>query len=232
MAFADCEQGDPNLIGILFQITIDPSISSSIFTNVKDFSNFKEEEEILFSMHSIFRIELVKKIDGYDRLWQVNLTLVHENNSQLHVLTEQLRKETFPEKKGWYRLGILLIKLGQFDKAEQLFHIMFDQTMDQREKAYIYSMLGMIKNDQGHYTEAIESYEKSLGILKKTLPTNHPDLATSYNNIGWVYRNRTDYKKALDYFHRALDIWQRSLRLNHPNMQSVQECIDFVKKKL
>ena len=68
--------------------------------------------------------------------------------------------------------------------------------------------------------------------MKKTLPANHPSLATSYNNIGWVYRNKTDYKKALDYYERALDIWQRSLPSNHPNIQNVKESIDFVKKKL
>jgi len=218
LAFAESNQGDPNLIGILFQITIDPSISSSIFANVRDFGHFEEEEEILFSMHSIFRIQLVKKIDGYDRLWQVNLTLVHENNSQLHVLTERLRKETFPQTKGWYRLGTLLITLGQFDKAEQLFHIMFDQTMDQREKAYIYSMLGMIKNDQGHYTEAIESYEKSLGILKKTLPENHPDLTTSYNNIGLVYNSMGEYSKALEYYGKSLEIMKKALPQDHPSL--------------
>jgi len=84
----------------------------------------------------------------------------------------------------------------------------------------------------GEYSKALEYFEKSLEIMKIALPANHPSLATSYNNIGWVYRNRTDYKKALDYFHRALDILQRSLRLNHPYIQSVKECIDFVKKKL
>jgi len=228
LAFADGNQRDPNRIDILFQITIDPSIPSSIFANVKDFSNFKEEEEILFSMHSIFRIELVNKIDGNDRHWQVDLTLVHENNSQLHVLTEQLRKETFPDTKGWYRLGTLLIKLGQFYKAEQLFHIMFDQTMDQREKAYIYSMLGMIKDDQGHYTEAIESYEKSLGILKKTLPTNHPSLATSYNNIGFVHNSMGEYSKALEYYGKSLEIRKKTLPANHPDLAQSYNNIGLV----
>jgi len=218
LAFADGNQRDPNRIDILFQITIDPSIPSSIFANVKDFSNFKEEEEILFSMHSIFRIELVNKIDGNDRHWQVDLTLVHENNSQLHVLTEQLREETFPKTKGWYRLGTLLITLGQFDKAKQVFDIMLHQTTDQREKANIYSMLGAIKNSQGHYTEAIESYEKSLGIYKQTLPANHPDLATSYNNIGLVYESMGDYSKALEYYEKDLEIMKKALPANHPDL--------------
>jgi len=220
LAFAESNQGDPNLIGILFQITIDPSISSSIFANVRDFGHFEEEEEILFSMHSIFRIQLVKKIDGYDRLWQVNLTLVHENNSQLHVLTERLREETLPQTEGWYRLGILLITLGQFDKAEQVFHIMFDQTMDQDAVTKIYGMymLGMIKNGQGHYAKAIESYEKALEIMKKILLADDPLLATSYNNIGFLYNSMGKYSKALEYYEKSLEIREKTLPIDHSSL--------------
>ncbi len=75
-------------------------------------------------------------------------------------------------------------------------------------------------------------YDKALEISKKTLPANHPDLATSDNNIGWVYRNMGDYRKALSYFERALNIFQRSLPPNHPNIKTVKESIEIVKKKL
>ena len=113
-------------------------------------------------MHSIFRIELITKIDGNDRLWQVDLTLAHENNSQLHILTERLREETFPQTKGWYRLGTLLVTLGQFDKAEQVCHIMSNQTMDQGSKANIYAMLGRIKNGQGIMLKLLNFMRKHL----------------------------------------------------------------------
>ena len=39
----------------------------------------------------------------------------------------------------------------------------------------------------GEYSKALSYYEQALEILQKTLPANHPDLATSYNNIGLVY---------------------------------------------
>ena len=40
----------------------------------------------------------------------------------------------------------------------------------------VYDNMGDIK--------ALAYYEKTLEIEQKTLPSNHPDLATSYNNIG------------------------------------------------
>ncbi len=46
----------------------DASISATIFANVGDVSDYEGEEEILVSMHSVFRIEQVKQIDRNDRL--------------------------------------------------------------------------------------------------------------------------------------------------------------------
>ena len=106
-AFADSIRFNPDMIGVLFQITINSSIDSSQFANVKDVSYYKGEDEILFSMHSIFRIGQIKQLDGNTRLWEVDLILTSDNDPQLHELTEHIRKETFPHEKGWYRLGEL-----------------------------------------------------------------------------------------------------------------------------
>ena len=70
-------------------------------------------------MHSIFRIEQIKQIKENHRLWQVNLILTSDNDAQLHVLTERIRQETFPCLRGWHRLGVLLIKLGEFDTGKE-----------------------------------------------------------------------------------------------------------------
>ena len=52
------------LVGILFVMTVDPSIQSTPFANVRNVGYYPEEEEILFSMHSVFRIGQMKQIDG------------------------------------------------------------------------------------------------------------------------------------------------------------------------
>src|SRR5262249_20260154 len=45
-----------SLMGVLFIMKIDPSISGTPFANVRNVSDIQEEEEILFAMHSVFRI--------------------------------------------------------------------------------------------------------------------------------------------------------------------------------
>src|SRR5271163_429438 len=173
LAFAESITGNPDLIGVLFEINIVPSISSTSFANVKNVSRFQEEEEILFSMHSVFRIGQVKQIEeNNNRLWQVELTLTGDHDPQLQELTKSMQEDT-EGPTGWFRLGRLMMKVAQYDKAQQVFEIILDRTTDEKEKGEIYYYLGWIKNDQGKNTEAITYYEKSLEIRQKTLPENH-----------------------------------------------------------
>ena len=50
-AFSNTDQ-----VGILFYMSIDPTIRSASFANIREVSYFQAEEEILFSMHTVFRI--------------------------------------------------------------------------------------------------------------------------------------------------------------------------------
>lgn len=53
-------------MGVLLEITIDLVESSASLAKIKDFSYYQGEEEILFSMHPIFRIGEVRLLDGCD----------------------------------------------------------------------------------------------------------------------------------------------------------------------
>jgi tetratricopeptide (TPR) repeat protein len=219
-------------VGVLFTMKINPSISATPFANIKDASYYQKEEEILFSMHSVFRIGQVKQIEkNNNRLWQVDLTLTDDRDPQLQELIKSIHEDT-EEPTGWFRLGRLMIKVAQFDKAQQVFEMILDRTTDEKEKGEIYYYLGWIKNDQGKYTEAIAYYEKSLKIRQKTLPANHPNLASCYNNIGNVYDNMGEYSKALSYYEKALEIQQKTLPANHPDLATSYNNIGLVYKNM
>ena len=119
--------------------------------------------------------------------FRVELTLTSDNDKDLHVLTDRIREESFPNFSGWFRLGEVLRKMGQPQKAQQVYEMLLEQETEERRKAPIYHQLGWMKDEQGEYQEAIAFYEKSLEIKKKTLAPNDPELAKSYNNIGMVY---------------------------------------------
>ncbi|CAF1236656.1 unnamed protein product [Adineta steineri] len=214
LGFAQGAMTNPDQVGVLFIIKIYPAQSTTPFASITSISDFEKEQEVLFSMHSVFRVQDIKQMGGNNRLYEVILTLTADNDPELSRLTDYIGKESSPNEEGWHRLGSVLQKMGQFDKAEDIYQVLLDQTNDDEEKAFVYHQLSSIKDDQGKYEEALTFYEKSLAIHRKTLPSNHPDLASSYNNIGVVLHNMGKYSKALSYFEKVLEIKQQSLPSN------------------
>jgi tetratricopeptide (TPR) repeat protein len=221
------------MVGIIFVMSIDPGKSTTPFASIVDVSYYQDaENEVLFSMNTVFRIDEIKPMGKNDRLFQVDLTLTSDNDNDLRVLTDRIREETFPGEEGWNRLGLLLDKMGQSAKAQQVFEILLEQTTDESEKGSTYERLGNAKYDQGEYKEALELHEKSLEIRQRTLPPNHPNLAISYNNIGMVYRSMGEYLKALSYYEKDLAISQQSLPSNHPDLAISYNNIGMVYDKM
>jgi tetratricopeptide (TPR) repeat protein len=203
-------------VGILFKMAIDSSVLSTPFASIREDSYFQTEEEVLFSMHTVFRIGEINKIDNNDSLYQVDLKLTADDDQQLHILTKRIREEVMGET-GWQRLGMLLVKIGNVGKAEELYNVLLEQTSNEGEKAIYYNQLGYIKNSQGDYEKAIEYFEKRLKIKEETVPSNQAYLAISYNNIAAAYDNMGEYSKALSSHEKALEIRQKTLPENHPD---------------
>ena len=89
---------------------IDPKVcqqSSIAYVDVNDKGYFKQgEEEILFSTHSIFRIERIDQINDAERnpMWEVQLTLTGDTDKEMGELTMRVRKE-MDSLTGWSRLA-------------------------------------------------------------------------------------------------------------------------------
>ena len=208
-----------DIVGVLFVMTIDPKITSAPFANILKESYFEQEEEILFSMHAVFRIDTITHLDNMGCLFQVQLTLTADDDKQLRTLTKRIDEEV-RKCTGWHRIGTLLIQVGNTEKAEELYVTLLSQSSNEAEEGLYNSQLGCIKDAQGEYQKALFFYEKALDIQQKTRPVNHLSLATSYNNIGAVYNEMREYSKTLSFYEKAQDILQKTLPANHPHVAS------------
>jgi tetratricopeptide (TPR) repeat protein len=215
--FAESVSTKADTVGTLFKMSIDPSVSSAPFASIRGVSYFHDEEETLFSMHTVFRVGEVTKMNNNNSLYQVNLTLTADDDQELRILTDRIREEVKGET-GWKRLGQLLLKLKYFNRAEELYTVLLEQTSDEGDKASYYHQLGHVKEDQGDYEKAIEYYEKAHEIKKKTLPSDHPTLATFYSSIAAVYQQMGEYSKAAPFYEKALEIFGKTLPPNHPHL--------------
>ncbi|CAF1111586.1 unnamed protein product [Adineta ricciae] len=220
LIFTPGNRKNSDVIGVLFVITIDPKQSTTSFASVRHISQFPEEEEVLFSMHSIFRIRDVKPMDVNEKVYEVALSLTSDNDEELMALTEQIRKESFPNAEGWSRLTLVLANIAQSDIAERTCRVLIDETPSKDSASHGYNYLGMIKCQRGQYEEAITLFRKSLELRLMSYSPNHPDVASFYNNIGSAYRNMGDYAKALSSYEQALKIQLQLLPPNHPHVAS------------
>ncbi|CAF0951520.1 unnamed protein product [Adineta steineri] len=214
IGYADIASTVPDKVGILFTMSINPCIKSTPFARITELSYYEaQEEEVLFSMHTVFRVNEIKQMDSNNQLYQVELQLTSDDDQQLRLLTDRIRKEV--GGTGWQRLGDLLLKIGQLNKAEELYNVLLEQTSDKGEKAIYYNQIGYVHSTLGDYGNAISYYEQGLKIQQKSLPSNHPSLAISYTNIGVVYKSMEEYSKALLFYEKALEIRQKTLSSNH-----------------
>ena len=214
--FTPSASADRELVPIHFHITADPSKSTTPFASIGHISQHGVEKELLFSMHAVFRIdEIIHNAEDQNR-YEVKLTLTDQNDPQLNALKRRMRAEL--TGSGWHRMGQLMLRVGDFNGAQQLYTELLKNIDGERNISLYYHMLGWAKEDQGQYEDAVKYYEKSIEINEQTLDKNDPDFSASYNNIASVYNKMSEYSKALQYYKKSIEIKYKALPKNHPNL--------------
>ncbi|CAF1509101.1 unnamed protein product, partial [Rotaria sp. Silwood1] len=173
LMYAESNADNPDMKGVLFVMKIDTINATIPFISLDDISYYPEEKEILFSMHSVFRIGDIKKIEN--EVWQVDLTLTSDDDQQLKILTEYMR-EDLGGGTPWQQLGHLMYKMGQFKKGEEIYKMLLDITSvnDENEITILYHMLGILKHKKGDFKQALSFYQSVLEIRQNTVSPNHP----------------------------------------------------------
>lgn len=225
-SFASSAREDPNLVGILYEMNIGTSVSSAPFGPLGNLAYYPEEEEVLFSINTIFRINNIELLEN--RLWKIRLTLVGRNDDQLKPLMDKMKQE-MQGKTGLLKLGHLMFKMDQFEKAKYVFEMFLNNSSplsslsrgnDVEELLYIYTNLGYIYNSQDELEKALNHYEKAVEIA-----TNHQlncsgELFKCFSNIGIIYKKMDKIEDALKYFHKAIAIEKD---LANPNAERIAQ---------
>ncbi|CAF2261414.1 unnamed protein product [Rotaria magnacalcarata] len=222
-------QKNQDTIGVMFIMTIDQiKIATSItpFAMIDDHSALPQEKEILFTMHTVFRVVDIKQAPKNNRLWEVQLAITDESDPQLSALTNSMKKEV--SGRGWYRMGKLMLRVGQFDQAEELYSELLENVSSDSDRAHIYHQLGRVKWQQGQYEKEIAFYEKALIIYEKTLSEDDVSLTSIYSNIALAYKNVGHYSKALEFNEKSIKIQEIFLPPNHPNLDTSYNNIGLV----
>jgi hypothetical protein len=76
---------------VLFEIDINiqHSIRKIPFANISKFSQMKDENEVLFTVGTIFQVKSLKKLT--DQLWILHLNLYDNDNSEIHEIEKHIK---------------------------------------------------------------------------------------------------------------------------------------------
>ncbi|UJR12019.1 hypothetical protein I4U23_016197 [Adineta vaga] len=227
MAFAESVlDDDTGVMAVIFIITINIDQVSTLttpFAIIADYSDFPQEEEVLFSMHTVFRVSNIEQSVTYNHLWEVKLTLTDDNDPQLVDLTERMKEEI--DGKGWNQMGKLMLKVGHFDQAED------NITCSLLECADTYVNLGETCHDMQDYNMALVYFRKGLYVREEKLSEDH-DLAIVHHSLAKLYLSTGEYQLAMESVQQAITIGEKKLLSTHPDIVDYRETYETIRKKM
>jgi tetratricopeptide (TPR) repeat protein len=199
----------PGLRGIIFRMKINQKMIhlSNPYALLNKLSYFKNrEKEILFSTHTVFRIENIEPMKTDNKISLIDLKLTsNQNDQQLELLTKYIRHDVQSLSNPWERLAKLMLTIREFDKAQQIYENILQKTSlnDYEQLAFIYHQLGCVHHEKTNLQQALFCFEKSVQIKQNYL-SYHSELADTYLNIGSIYHTEGNLDQALEYFQHAL----------------------------
>ncbi|UJR20846.1 hypothetical protein I4U23_023956 [Adineta vaga] len=224
--------GRSDFIGVLFVMKIDSARSKVPFASVAKNGYYTDSDEILFSMHTVFRIQDIKPMGHGNRIFEVTMALTEDTDEALQACGDSLREEISKNSNPWYRVAQLLVKKDESKKAKQIYRRLLQMTTDDTEKVSIYKQLGLINVDQNEYEKALECYREAVSIGEKFQPPEYLQMACLNDAIGDVYTKMNEYPKALSFFDKALVIKQKKLPADHSDIVSSYEKMGSVFLKM
>ncbi|CAF1440005.1 unnamed protein product, partial [Didymodactylos carnosus] len=180
--------GFNELESVIFQITIDTSLETKPYVFVGPLSDFKHEEEIIFSISTVFRVNSVGQND--DHSWVITLTLCSMVQNVLNI------SEQYPilELIG----NVMLYNMNDYERAERYYRLAIeDAELDGVRLITIYKKLGKVCALKGEYSAALENYETAERICLNSFEYDPLLHAEILEEIASVYMTTSEYKTAI-----------------------------------
>ena len=198
------EQQSQGIESVMFQINIDLSVYRRPFAKIDQLSSNSDEQEILFALGSVFRIEEVELYTDY--IWLVTLTLTNSVKTEVDDLLQHFTRNIGPQPT-ILELGVLLSTIGDFERAKRFYnYLLAELPPDHVDIGILYNNLGEIYRKEGRCEDALSYYRKAVEELAVSVGFLDDWFAIVYSNMGLIFYMLNDYKQSLSYFRAALFI--------------------------
>ncbi|CAF2901279.1 unnamed protein product [Rotaria sp. Silwood2] len=199
---------------VLFEIIIEKNVQTKYaFANISEESHFHDEQEYLFTIGTIFRIQSIKKENN---IWVLVLKLATNNTPELEELEKYL-KETMGKTTDYFTLGRTLMNMGDFTRAEKIFKACEKMCLEGKEN--IYDLLIALYGFQGNFFLALDYANKALECSN----ISNGRLIKLHTMLGQLHLKNGSLHKALDYLRIAEQVLSEELitNKNYQNFDTV-----------
>jgi len=186
---------------ILFEIHADPQlVKSKPFADITRFSDFPDEQEVLFMIGSIFHIKSV--VLDNEQMWNIQLDLCSDHEHKLKDVLSYMKEKMGIGPTNLRILGDILWKMGKLDLAEKyLTRLCQELPSDDRLLGVLYDDLGSLTSQKGDLDQSLAWHEKSRALQKQNSNESTSDYfgvrrGSIYGNLsgGSPFNDSTDLK--------------------------------------
>ena len=168
---------------VIIEIDIDMTTEQSIaFADISQISPYPEEEEILISIGSIFRIESVE-FDEEEQLYRIHLSLSPHENLTVNDYIDQTFAKEIDSIDLSVLFGKLLFDMGEYQFAIRYFKIELRilSDADNHHRATYLNNIGVCYNEIGEKDQALKHYKTASKFYG--FNENHRGLGACYHNV-------------------------------------------------
>ncbi|CAF1483920.1 unnamed protein product [Rotaria sordida] len=199
---------------VLFEIEVNCQNMRIIFADIDKYSRLQGEQEVLFSLGTVFCIEAVEFESTLD-LWKIKMVATDElSNTIEEALNLTIRTE---DRSPSILFGNLLIDEYHFlDIAEQFFQMLLKTLPQNDEDIFdVYQSMSEIYRRKEQFQIALDMALKAYKLRRKVLPRNNIDLNESLNLIARIYLQIGKYGRAVEYYKKSLILCDKNHLSDH-----------------
>ncbi|CAF1563121.1 unnamed protein product [Adineta ricciae] len=223
-------------VSVLWKMLLNKDIARETqkpFADIKNFSAFNKEAEILLSMGTIFRIDKIERSSPDSYCFE--LTMCRASIDPQHQALYDYTQKQIASVEGmnYSTYGKFLAFMSCFDSSIAYYHQVLSKVpkplkLNDVALATIHNDLAYAYRESHRYQEAVRHYQTALDLRLMQGPSGEKDLAITYSDFGWLLMNMRHMEKALNFHQRALKIRERSLGYNHSDTAMSYNCLGLV----
>ena len=170
LSFFNRSKSTGNTEKVLFQIKANPHVvTTKPFANITQLSWYSKEEEVLFMIGSIFRVEAIV-FDAKNQVSIIEMILSSDDENESEQVLNHMKNEIDSKQTNLRNLAKILSEMGQFNLARKYLERQLNELLSSPNDpliGHIYHDLGTVASQSGNLDESMDWHKKSFEFKQK-----------------------------------------------------------------